>query len=57
MSFKNYDDEEQVMHSKSDKIEIMIMMKQMNRFQNDIEKKKNSECVFNYFHLLYYRCY
>ena len=54
-------DEECVMHSKSDNIKIM--MKQMKfelfdslekRYQNSLESMKGSEFVFDYIHLLYY---
>ena len=56
------------MHSKSDNIEIMIndgadeAVKQLfdslkNRYQNYLESIKDSEFVFNYVHLLYYKCH
>ena len=58
-------DEERVMHSKSDNIEIMIndeaneitadlfnLIK--NRYQNNLESLRGSEFVFDYAHLLYY---
>ena len=52
------------MHSKSDKIEIIIndeadeVIKELfdslkNRYQNNLEWMKGSEFVFNYVHLLY----
>ena len=52
-------DEERVMHSKSDNIEIMTndevdeVIKQLfdslkNRYQNDLESMKGSEVVFDY---------
>ena len=58
------------MHSKSDKTEIMIndikyktikAIKQLfdsikNRCQCNLESMKGSEFVFNYFHLLHYKC-
>ena len=55
--------EEQVMHSKSDKIDIMInddadeAIKELfdtlkNRYQNNFELMKGSEFVFDYFQLL-----
>ena len=55
--------EEQVMHSKSDKIDIMInddadeAIKELfdtlkNRYQNNFELMKGSEFVFHYFQLL-----
>ena len=54
-------DEEHVMHSKSDNIEIMIsdeaeeVIKDLfaslkNRYQNNVESMKGSEFVFNYVH-------
>ena len=56
------------MHSKSDKIEIMIndeadkVTKDFfdslkNRYENNLESMKGSEIFFNYVHLLYYKCY
>ena len=56
------------MHSKSDKIEIMIrdeadeVIKELfdllrNRCQNNLESMKGSEFVFDYTQLLYYKCY
>ena len=53
------------MHSKRDDIEIMIndetdkIIKELfhllkNRYQNNLELLKGSECVFNYVRLLYY---
>ena len=61
-------DEERVMHSKSDNIEIMIndeideviegLIKSLkNRYQNNLESIKGSEFVFHYVHLLYYKCH
>ena len=61
-------DEERVMHSKSDNIEIMIsdeadeVIKELfdllrNRCQNNLESMKGSEFVFDYTQLLYYKCY
>ena len=56
------------MHSISDNIEIMIndkadevieeLLKSLqNRYQNNLEKSmKDSEPVFDYVHLLYYKC-
>ena len=54
------------MHSKSDKIEIMIsdeadeVVKDLfdslkNRYQNDLKSMKDIEFVFDYVHLLYYK--
>ena len=56
------------MHSKSDNIEIMIndeadeVIKELfdslkNRYQNNLESMKGSEFVFDYVHLLYYKCH
>ena len=61
-------DEDRVMHSKSDNIEIMIndeadeVIKKLfhslkNRYQNDLESMKGSAFVFNYVQLLYYKCH
>ena len=61
-------DEECAMHSKSDNIEIMIndeadeVIKVLldslkNRYQKNLESMKGSEFVFNYVHLLYYKCH
>ena len=57
-------DKEHVMHSKIDNIEIIIndksdkAMKELfdslkNRYQNNLEPVKGSECVFDYVKLLY----
>ena len=56
------------MHSKSENIEIMIndeadeFIKELfdslkSRYQNDLELMKLSEFVFDYVHLLYYKCH
>ena len=57
------------MHSKSDNIEIMtndeadevieeLFKSPLNRNQNNLEKlMKSSEFVFDYIHLLYYKCH
>ena len=56
------------MHSESDNIEIMIsddadeVIKKRfdslkNRYQNNIESMRSSECVFDYVQLLYYKFY
>ena len=56
------------MHSKSVNIEIMIndeadeVIKEFfdslkNRYENNLESIKGSEFVFNYVHLLYYKCH
>ena len=61
-------DEERVMHSKSDNIKIMIndetdeVIKELfhslkNRYQNNFDSMKGSKFVFDYVHLLYYKCY
>ena len=55
------------MHSKSDNLEIMIndqvdeVVKELfkslkNRYQNNLESMNGSELVFNYVHLLYFKC-
>ena len=60
--------EEYLMHSKSDSIEIIIndeaneVIKELfdslkNRYQNNLESMKGSEFVFDYVHLLYYKCH
>ena len=60
--------EERVMHLKSDNIEIMIndeadeVIKELfhllkNKYQNNLELMKGSEVVFDYIHLLYYKCH
>ena len=61
-------DEQHVMHSKSDNIEIVIINETdkiiaklfdsiKNRYQNNLESMSRSEFAFNYFHLLYYKCH
>ena len=56
------------MHSKGDNIEVMMnneadeVIKELfdslkNRYQNNLETRKCSEFVFNYVHLLYYKCH
>ena len=61
-------DEEHVVHSKIDNIEIMIndeadeVIKKLfksfkNRYRNSLESMKGSEFVFDYVHLLYYKCH
>ena len=60
--------EERVMHSKSDNIEIMMndeadeFIKELfdslkNRYQNNLESMKSSDFVFDYVHLLHYKCH
>ena len=62
------DDEEHVIHSKSDNIEIMISDEAdkvineifdslKNRYQNNLESMEGIEFVFDYVHLLYYECH
>ena len=59
---------EHAMHSKSDKIEVMIndeadeVIEELfdslrNRYQNNLESVKGSEFVFDCVHLLYYKCH
>ena len=61
-------DEERAMHSKSDKKEIMInddvdeVIKELidslkRRYPNNLEPMKDGEFVFNYVHILYYKCH
>ena len=61
-------DEERVMHSESDNIEIMMndeadeVINKLfdplkNRFQNNLESMKASDFVFDYVYLLYYKCH
>ena len=61
-------DEERVMHSKSDNIEIMIndeadevigkpFKSLKNRHQNNLESMKSSKPVFDYVHSSYYKCH
>ena len=60
-------DEERVVHSKSDNIEIMIndevevieklLESLKNRYQNNLESMRRSAFVFDYVKLLYYKCY
>ena len=56
------------MHSKSDNIEILIndeadeVIKELfdslkNRYQDNLETMKGTEFVFDYVHLLYYKCH
>ena len=60
-------DEERVMHSKSDNIEIMIndeaedVIKELsdllkNKYQNNLESMKCNKFVFEYVRLSYYKC-
>ena len=61
-------DEEHIIHSKRDNIEIMItdeadeVIKELfdsleNRYQNSLESMKGSEFVFDYVYLFYYKCH
>ena len=61
-------DEERVIYSKSDNIEIMIndeveevieklLESLKNRYQNNLESMRRSAFVFDYVKLLYYKCY
>ena len=61
-------DDERVMHSKSDNIEITIsdetdeVMKELfdslkNRFQNNLESVNGSEFTFHYVNLMYCKCH
>ena len=61
-------DEERVMYLKSDNIEIMIndevdeVIKKVfrsleNTYQNNLESMIGREFVFDYVHLLYYKCH
>ena len=56
-------DEEYVMHSNRDNVDIMIndeadeVLKEKNRYQNNLESMKGGESVFDYVHLLYYKCH
>ena len=60
-------DEELVMHSKKDNIEILIndeadeVTKELydslkTRYQNNLESMKDREFIFDYVQLLYYKC-
>ena len=68
ISSKNDNNQERLMHSKRDNIEIEInheadeVIKEFfeslkNRYQNNLQLMKGSEFVFNYVHLLYYKCH
>ena len=61
-------DEERVMHSKRDNIEIMISdeedeaIKELfdslkNRYQNNLESLRGSDFVLDYVKILYYKCH
>ena len=68
ISSKNDNNQERLMHSKRDNIEIKInheadeVIKEFfeslkNRYQNNLQLMKGSEFVFNYVNLLYYKCH
>ena len=61
-------DEERVMHSKSDNIEIMpidevdevtkeLLDSLKNRYQNNLKSMKGSDFVVDHVQLLYYKCH
>ena len=67
-SSEDDNDEQNVMHSKSDNIEIMISDKAdevikkpfdslKNRYRSNLESMRGSEFVFDYVQLLYYKCH
>ena len=67
ISSKDDNNEKRVMHPKSDNIEIMIsdeadeIIEELldslkNRYQNNLESMRDGEFVFDYVHLLYYKC-
>ena len=67
-SFEDNNDEEHVMHSKGDNIEIMISDKAAeviknlfdsikNRYQNNLESVTGSNFVLKYVQVLYSKCY
>ena len=68
ISSKNDNDEERVMHSKSDNVEILIsdeadeVVKKLiyslkSNYQNDLESVRGGNFVFGYVHLMYYKCH
>ena len=67
ISSKDDDDEDHAMHSKCGSLEIVISDETneiivkifnslKNRYQNNLQSMKCSESVFDYVHLLYYKC-
>ena len=68
ISSRDDNDQEPVMHSKSDNIEIIIsdevdeVIEKLfdslkNRHQNNLGSMRGSDFVFDYIHLLYYKCH
>ena len=68
ISSKDDNDEERVMHSKSNNIEILIsdeadeVVKKLiyslkSNYQNDLESVRGGNFVFGYVHLMYYKYY
>ena len=66
ISSNDDNDEERVMHSKSDNVEIMIsdkadeVIKKLSysfnsRYQNNLQSMKGSDFLFDYVRLLYYK--
>ena len=45
------------MNDKEDEIIEELIDSLKNRYQNNLESMKGSEFVFNYVHLLYYKCH
>ena len=68
ISSEDDNNEEHVMHSKSDNIKTMIcdgadeIIEELvdllkNRYQNNLESMRGSEFAFDYVHLMYYKCH
>ena len=68
ISSEDDNDEERVMHSESNSINIMISDEAdkiieegfdslKHRYQNNLASMRGSEFVFNYVHLMYYKCH
>ena len=68
ISSEDDNDEERVMHSKSDNVEIMIsdeadeVIRKIfdslkNRYQNNLESMRGDEFAFDYVQVLYYKCH
>ena len=57
-------DEEDIVHTKSDNIKVLIndeVIKELFdslkiRYQNNLETMRSSQFIFDYVHLLYYKC-